>query len=142
MPVNDNVLAMFYAPWCGACQQTKPIVNKTFGNNIKEYEEYMNSKETNGNKIIMVNVENNKELGEKFNVQYLPTFKILNGVSNRNTLDNSGVKDYEGDRNEEALKTAFNNMCGGMTGGGNKQQDPYYKLYKMYKMRYKQLKKK
>lgn len=56
------VLVDFYAPWCGPCQMMLPVVEKL-------------AKELEGKaKISKVNVDEQGELAEKYEVLSVPTF--------------------------------------------------------------------
>lgn len=80
---SQTELIQFYAQWCGPCQAMKPIVaeiEKELGDKIK---------------ITRVNVDENPETAQKYNVMSIPTFLIkkngevkeqLSGVQTKNDL--------------------------------------------------------
>ena len=82
---NNKKLVLFYAPWCGASQTFLPIWNRL--------DEDFNTE------IYNVDLEENKQISESFNIQYLPTLYLVNG-SNRLL--------YEGDRSYEDLVQFYN----------------------------------
>ena len=77
---EDNkglVLVDFYAPWCGPCQLIEPIIDEI----IKEYKDKKI-------KIGKLNIDENKDITEKYNIMTVPTFilfregKILEQINN------------------------------------------------------------
>ncbi len=54
----------FWAPWCGPCLQMKPVVEEL----RKELEGKVEVEE--------INVDENQELGQKYNVMSIPTFVV------------------------------------------------------------------
>lgn len=58
-----NIL-YFTAEWCGPCKKTRPIVEEL-------------NKEGTGIKFTIVDVDSEKELVSKFNVQKVPTFVLI-----------------------------------------------------------------
>ena len=68
---NKKVLVDFNADWCGPCQMLKPILCEI-------------SEERNDVKIVSVNIDNEEELAEQYNVVSIPClvlFKDGNEVS-------------------------------------------------------------
>ncbi len=63
---DKPVFALFWASWCTACKRSEVTV--------KEIE-----KERDDIKIIEANVDKNSDLRDKFDIQGVPTFMILNG---------------------------------------------------------------
>jgi thioredoxin 1 len=57
---GDNTIIDFYAEWCGPCQMLKPVLEEV-------------AKEANGIvKIGKVNVDDNTELAQRFEVRSIP----------------------------------------------------------------------
>ena len=91
---GECAVVLFYAPWCGHCKTFKPV--------FQEVMEELNGKKTKNNKTLkikMVNCDEEKELGKKYDVAAYPTVKILG--------DDGSVIEYEGSREKEALKKAL-----------------------------------
>lgn len=55
----------FYADWCGMCRTMMPIVD----NFIEKHPEIH---------LVKVNIDDEEELAEKYNVSHLPTFMFTN----------------------------------------------------------------
>ncbi|HWQ60173.1 MAG TPA: thioredoxin [Candidatus Fimivivens sp.] len=60
------VLVDFFAPWCGPCQMMGPIVEKVAG-------------EVKDAKVGKLNVDENPDTAEDYEVMSLPTLKIFKG---------------------------------------------------------------
>jgi len=83
---NNNTLLLFYAPWCGASKAFLPIWERLTGELKTE--------------TYNVDLEENKEISNQFNIEYLPTLFLINGSSRLK---------YDGDRSYEDIMTFFNN---------------------------------
>ena len=75
------VLIDFWATWCGPCRMMAPIVDEI-------------AKEKEGEvKVCKVNIDENQELAEKYEVMSIPTFVIIkNGSETGRTI---GVQSKE-----------------------------------------------
>ena len=83
---SQKKLLLFYAPWCGASKAFLPIWERlTSELNTETYN---------------VDLEENKEISNQFNIEYLPTLFLING--------NNRTK-YEGDRTYEDILNFFKN---------------------------------
>jgi len=78
------VMIDFNAPWCGPCQMMAPIIDEL----KKEYQ----------GKVLIeeVNVDENNELSQKYDIMSIPTFLILK--------DGKVVEKINGARTKEDLK--------------------------------------
>jgi putative thioredoxin len=59
------VLVDFRAPWCGPCQMLKPLMEKL----AVEYEGKV--------KILKLNVDENREMAEKYEIMSIPCVKLF-----------------------------------------------------------------
>ncbi len=59
------ILLDFYANWCGPCQALLPTVEKLAEAHAEDFE------------IVKVNVDNNRELAQQFNVRSIPALFFL-----------------------------------------------------------------
>ena len=59
------VLVDFYADWCGPCKLQAPILDEL-------------ARETNAVKIVKVNVDENDELVQRYQINSLPTLLVFN----------------------------------------------------------------
>ncbi len=74
--VLDNsgvVVVDFYADWCGPCKMLAPV--------LEEIQTEMGGKV----KIVKVNVDENNELANEYQIQNIPALKIFKGGSVVNT---------------------------------------------------------
>lgn len=81
---DKPVLVDFWAAWCGPCQMMGPIV--------EEIDKEMEGKV----KVGKIEVDNNPQVAEKYDVMSLPALKIFK--------DGKIVKDFVGLQNKEMLK--------------------------------------
>ena len=81
---GKKVLADFNADWCGPCKMLKPIIEE-FANNNTDI------------KVVSINVDNEDELSEKYNVSSIPCLVLFDkgkeikrnvGLISRDDLDN------------------------------------------------------
>ncbi len=62
---DKPVFVDFWAEWCGPCRMVSPIVEEL----SKEYEGKVN--------FVKVNVDQNRDLGSKYNILSIPTLAIF-----------------------------------------------------------------
>lgn len=82
---NNKKLLLFYAPWCGASKAFLPI-----------WESLKNELNT---ETYDVDLDENKQISEKFNIKYLPTLFLVKG--------NDRIK-YDGNRILEDIIEFYN----------------------------------
>ena len=66
MNSDKKVLIDFYADWCGPCKMMSPVIDEIaeeLGENAK---------------VVKINVDENVNLAEKYNIMSIPTILILN----------------------------------------------------------------
>lgn len=76
-------LVDFWAPWCGPCKVMSPIVDELAG-------------ELAGIKVGKVNVDENPEIAQRYNILSIPTFILFKG--------GQVVDQFSGSMSKEALK--------------------------------------
>ena len=80
---NDVTLVDFWAPWCGPCKQMTPIVETL-------------SEEMDDVTVGKVNVDENKDLAQKYGVMSIPTFIIFK--------DGEKVEQFSGSMSKDDLQ--------------------------------------
>lgn len=71
---NKKVLADFNADWCGPCKMLRPIIDE-----IAEEKENI--------KVVSINIDNEDELAEKYNVSSIPCLVLFeNGEESRRSI--------------------------------------------------------
>lgn len=75
MEANVPVLIDFWASWCGPCRMMSPVIDKIA--------EEMGDKL----KVCKVNVDENHELAEKYEIMTIPAFIVIkNGAESSRTI--------------------------------------------------------
>lgn len=87
LKAEGTVLVDFFADWCGPCKMMSPIIEQI-------------SEEGIGNlKVGKVNVDDNGELAEKYNVMSIPTIVVFRG--------GMPVKGFVGVTSKEEIENAI-----------------------------------
>ncbi|KAL3066680.1 hypothetical protein OYC64_016594 [Pagothenia borchgrevinki] len=86
---NQYLLVEFYAPWCGHCKKLEPVYAEAAGK-LKEEEEAA------GIRLAKVDVIEEKELGDEFEIGSFPTLKLFINGDRKQPLDFSGKRTAEG----------------------------------------------
>lgn len=63
---NELVLLKFWASWCSPCRAMAPVVEKVIS-------------EVGGVKLVSVDVDDETELAEKYDIRTIPSFVLLKG---------------------------------------------------------------
>ena len=80
---KKKVLADFYADWCGPCKMIRPILEEISENN-------------NDIKIVSINIEDEEELAERYNVFSIPCLVIFeNGEETKRNVGLVSKDDIE-----------------------------------------------
>ena len=82
LKTEGTVLVDFYADWCGPCKMMSPVIDSI-------------AEEMTNIKVGKVNVDENPELAEKFEIMSIPTILVVKngkvsktfiGVTDKNTI--------------------------------------------------------
>lgn len=92
---NAHALVLLYAPWCGHCKSIKPAWNRVADLFAGEDDV----------KIVAVDADKHRSLGERFGVPSFPTLKYL-------PKGGAPAEGYEGGRSEAALLQFMNERAG------------------------------
>ena len=80
---NQKVLVDFYADWCGPCKMIRPILEEI-------------AKTTDAIKIASVNIENEEELAEQYDVSSIPCLVLFeNGKEIKRKIGLTSKADIE-----------------------------------------------
>lgn len=89
LKAEGTVLVDFYADWCGPCKMMSPVIDEI-------------SEEIENLKVGKINVDENGELAEKYNVMSIPTMVIFKG--------GNPVKGFIGVTSKDEIKGAIKNI--------------------------------
>jgi thioredoxin 1 len=90
LQADQPVLVDFWAPWCGPCRAMSPIIEELAG-------------EIEGAIIGKVNVDENSEIAQRYNILSIPTFIIFKGGQVAEQFSGSLTKDQLRQRLEKHL---------------------------------------
>lgn len=96
----------FYAPWCGHCKKLAPLYESA-AKELKGYSFPSKSQTHNTVKLGAMDVTENKEVGDAFEVKSFPTIKVLRAGSK----SASDAEDYKGGRSHDAIVKAAKALC-------------------------------
>ena len=71
---QQAVLVDFWAPWCGHCTRLSPVLDEVAGELSDEI------------KVVKVNVDDNRDLANEYNVKSLPTMVVMKAGKVEGTL--------------------------------------------------------
>ena len=86
---EGKVLVDFYADWCGPCKMMSPIIDEI-------------AEELENVKVGKVNVDENGNIAEKFNIMSIPTIIIFK--------DSQPIKSFVGLTEKEEIKNVLLNL--------------------------------
>lgn len=64
LEAKETVLVDFWAPWCGPCRMQTPVLEAF-------------SAENSSVKVVKINVDDNVELAEKYNIMSIPSLLVF-----------------------------------------------------------------
>jgi thioredoxin 1 len=76
---NKAIVVDFYATWCGPCVRIAPFVQAKC--------------QESGVTLVKVNVDVNGDASQRYNIQAMPTFKVLNSQGNEIYSATGGSED-------------------------------------------------
>jgi protein disulfide-isomerase A6 len=93
--LNEPLLVLFYAPWCGFCKKIKPV-----------WEQLQSGSKNSQVNVVQVNCDKLVGLAILHGVKSYPTIKYLpNGL-----MSGKGSKKYEGERDLGSLVKYLNKL--------------------------------